>query len=191
VDGLRERWGKDVVHCPYCHGWEVRDRRIAVLASGPLAAHQGLLFSQLSKDVVVLANGQNIDAADRDKLAARGVEVIEGGVVEVLVDDDAIVGLQLEGGRVVACDVVTASSQVHARSTVLQQLGLEPVPLEGVDEVGSYFPADATGRTTLDGVWAAGNVTLPMGQVVQAAAAGAMAGAAINMDLIEEEISVR
>jgi thioredoxin reductase len=150
-----------------------------------------LLFSQLSKDVVVLANGQNIDAADRDKLAARGVEVIEGGVVEVLVDDDAIVGLQLEGGRVVACDVVTASSQVHARSTVLQQLGLEPVPLEGVDEVGSYFPADATGRTTLDGVWAAGNVTLPMGQVVQAAAAGAMAGAAINMDLIEEEISVR
>ena len=190
VRGLRERWGRDVIHCPYCHGWEVRDRTVAVLASGPMAAHQGLLFSQLSKDVSVLANGQDISAEDRGKLEARGVEIVEGEVAEVLTDADAITGVRLADDRVVGCDVITVSSFLRARSAVLEQLGLEPVDLEAAGRtIGSYIPADPTGRTAIDGVWAAGNVTAPMAQVVHVAAAGAMAGAAMNMDLIEEEIS--
>ncbi len=56
IPGLRERWGRDVVHCPYCHGWEVRDQAIGVLASGPTAVHQALLFRQLSDDVVLLGH---------------------------------------------------------------------------------------------------------------------------------------
>ena len=192
VPGLRERWGKDVIHCPYCHGWEFRDRSIAVLASGPMATHQGLLFSQLSKDVTVLANGQHLSAEDRAKLDARGVEIVEGEVAGVLTDADAITGVRLDDGRVVGCEVITVSSFLQARSAVLEQLGLEPVDLEVAGHViGSYIQADPTGRTAIDGVWAAGNVTSPMGQVVHVAAAGAMAGAAMNMDLIEEEISSR
>src|SRR5690242_19854907 len=56
VPGLRERWGRDVVHCPYCHGWEVRDQPIGVLGSGPMSVHQALLFRQLSDDVMFFAH---------------------------------------------------------------------------------------------------------------------------------------
>ncbi|MGN6473990.1 MAG: thioredoxin reductase, partial [Mycobacteriales bacterium] len=104
----------------------------------------------------------------------------------------AITGVRLDDGRVIACEAITVSSFVRARSAVLEQLGLEPVDLE-IDghAVGRYVAADPTGRTAVDGVWAAGNVTAPMAQVVNSAAAGAMAGAAMNMDLIEAELSAR
>ena len=81
VDGLRERWGHQVLHCPYCHGWEVRDQRIGVLATGPAAVHQALLFSQLSDGVAVLAHTAPPAPADRARLAAAGVRVQEGEVV--------------------------------------------------------------------------------------------------------------
>ena len=69
IDGLRERWGRDVIHCPYCHGYEVRDQAIGVLATSPMATHQALLFSQLSDDVVLLAHTHPPDAEQRALLA--------------------------------------------------------------------------------------------------------------------------
>ena len=72
VPGLQERWGRDVVHCPYCHGWEVRDRAIAVLATGPSSVHQALLFSQLSSDVVFLRHRAPEPSADEAARWPRG-----------------------------------------------------------------------------------------------------------------------
>src|SRR5258708_29937795 len=80
IPGLRERWGRDVVHCPYCHGWEVRDQAIGVLAAGPLSVHQALLFRQLSDDVCYFGNGTALDQAQAARLAARGIRVIDGRV---------------------------------------------------------------------------------------------------------------
>jgi thioredoxin reductase len=77
VAGLRERWGRDVLHCPYCHGWEVRDRAIAVLATTPMALHQALLFRQLSDDVTYLQHGgAPLGAEAAGQLAARGIPVV-------------------------------------------------------------------------------------------------------------------
>ncbi|WP_278263266.1 NAD(P)/FAD-dependent oxidoreductase [Nocardia sp. AG03] len=186
IPGLREHWGHDVLHCPYCHGWEVRDKRIAVLASGPMSVHQALLFSQLSDDVVVLAHtAPALSAEDAEKLTARGIRIVEGEVVEVLGSADRLTGVRLADGTVLDRDALVVAPRASIRAEFLTHLGLVPQPHPA--GFGDHLPADPVGRTTIPGVWAAGNVTDPAAQVGAAAAAGAMAGAQINADLVMTE----
>ncbi|WP_433252322.1 NAD(P)/FAD-dependent oxidoreductase [Actinomadura nitritigenes] len=186
VLGLAERWGRDVVHCPYCHGWEVRDRAIGVLSSGPMSVHQALLFRQLSDDVVFFAHTAPRPGGEQaEQLAARGVRVVEGEVAGLEIADDRLVGVRLADGAVVPRDALTVASRMTARGGFLAGLGLRPV--EHPTGAGEHIPADAVGRTEVPGVWVAGNVTDLSAQVGAAAAAGAMAGAQINADLVAEE----
>ncbi|MGQ4270959.1 NAD(P)/FAD-dependent oxidoreductase [Nocardiopsis changdeensis] len=186
VAGLRERWGRDVIHCPYCHGWEVRGQRIGVLSVGPMSVHQVLLMRQLSDDVVFFAHtAAPIGAEDRERLEARGVEVVEGEVVAVETDGDRLSGVRLADGRVVERDAVAVATRMVARAGFLAALGLEV--REHPMGVGEHVPVEAGGRTGVPGVWAAGNVTDLTAQVGAAAAAGTMAGAQINGDLVMEE----
>lgn len=188
VEGLSERWGRDLVHCPYCHGWEVRDRAIAVLATGPMAFHTTLLWRQLSDRVVLLRNGIEFSAEQLAQLAARGVRIAEGRVQSVVTAADAITGVALADGRVVPCEVITVGSHMVARGgEILSSLGLSLA--EHPTGMGSYLATDPAGRTEAPGVWAAGNITDLSAQVGAAAAAGAMAGAQINADLAMEEAS--
>ena len=96
LPGLAERWGRDVLHCPYCHGWEVRDQRIAILGTTPMAGHQGLLFRQLSDDVtLVVLDGVELPVEELEKMAAIGVRIVHGTPREVVATDgDALVGLR-------------------------------------------------------------------------------------------------
>ena len=185
IPGLRERWGRDVVHCPYCHGWEVRDQPIGVLASGPLSVHQALLFRQLSDDVVYFRRGTVLDDAAATRLAARGIRVVDGEVSAVVIADDHLSGLRLADGTVVPRQALAVAARMTARAGFLADLGLKASEHPG--GMGSYLPADPTGRTEVPGVWAAGNVTDLAAQVGASAAAGALAGAVINADLVEEE----
>jgi thioredoxin reductase len=185
VAGLRERWGKDVVHCPYCHGWEVRDQPIGVLASSPLAMHQVLLFRQLTHDVVLFTNGMDFDADQREQLLALAVGVVDGEVSEIEVRDDSIVGVRLADGRTVPRRVLVTTTRMVARAGFLAALGLTAVP--HASGMGEHVAVDVTGRTDVAGVWAAGNVTDLSAQVGGAAAAGALAGAQINSDLALED----
>ncbi len=186
VAGLAERWGRDVVHCPYCHGWEVRDQAIGVLATGPRATHQALLFSQLSADVTLLAHtGPAPTPEEAAQLAARGVRVVDGEVVRVDVADDRISGVVLADGTTVPVQAIAVSTYAVARTGALAGLGLKAVPHPS--GAGEHLPVDPMGRTDVPGIWAAGNVTDLMGQVGASAAAGASAGAQINYDLILED----
>ncbi|TQM84577.1 thioredoxin reductase [Saccharothrix saharensis] len=185
VPGLRERWGRDVVHCPYCHGWEVRDRAIGVLATGPMATHQALLFRQLSADVTLFSHTHPPTGEQAEQLAARGVDVVAGEVASLDVAGDRIVGVRLVDGRTVGREVVAVAPRMVARAGFLAALGLRPVPHPS--GMGEHVAADPTGRTDVPGVWAAGNVTDLSAQVGTSAAAGATAGAQINADLIAEE----
>lgn len=189
VPGLAERWGRDVHHCPYCHGWEVRDQRIGVLATGPLAVHQALLWRQWSDDVTLfLHSGPEPDDDAYDRLAARGIAVVDGEVTGLRVTEDRIDGVRLAGGRVIPCQALVVAPRFSARADVLTTLGLEPVDEEmGGHVIGSRIAADPTGATEVPGVWVAGNVTSLAEQVIGAAAAGVRAGAAINADLIADE----
>lgn len=188
VAGLDARFGRDVIHCPYCHGWEVRDLPIAVIGVNTFATHQALLFSQWSPDVTLVVHDPSAAPGpdDRERLAARGVRVVEGGPIEsVRVDGDALTGLRLVSGNVVDARAAAVMPTAVARAGFVADLGLElaPVPMGA----GTRIEVDAAQGTSVAGVWAAGNVTDPSQQVVAAAAGGVVAGARANFDLLEED----
>ncbi|MFH8880976.1 NAD(P)/FAD-dependent oxidoreductase [Streptomyces californicus] len=189
VPGLAERWGREVLHCPYCHGHEVADRPLGVLATGPLAVHQALMWRQWSDDVTLfLHTGPEPSAEEYEELAARGVAVVDGEVAGLEVADDRFTGVRLASGRVVPREALVVQARFTARSAVLEALGLRPVAQEMAGTVvGTYIPSDPSGATEVPGVWVAGNVTRLTEQVVGAAAAGLMAAGAVNGDLITED----
>jgi thioredoxin reductase len=185
IPGLRERWGRDVVHCPYCHGHEVRDTAIAVLASGPMAAH-ALLVRQWSDDVTLfLDGGPAPEPRDAERLAARGIAVVPEPIAAVEVQDDAIVGLRLEDGRVVPRRTVFAVGRMVARADVAEQLGLRVA--DHPSGMGREVEADGFGQTGIPGVWAAGNVRDVAATVVSALDQGVRAAAHANHDLVQED----
>ncbi|RDI49082.1 NAD(P)/FAD-dependent oxidoreductase [Nocardia mexicana] len=186
VAGLRDRWGRDVVHCPYCHGWEVRDQAVGVLANGPMTVHGALLWRQWTDDVTLFTHTMAEPTGEQaEQLAARGIRVVPGEVASVEVVDDRLVGVRLADGTLIARQILAAPSRMVARAGFLSDLGLHPVAHPS--GMGDHIPADPSGRTSIPGVWLAGNVTDPSAQVGPAAAAGANAGAQINMDLVTEE----
>ncbi|MFI1331534.1 NAD(P)/FAD-dependent oxidoreductase [Streptomyces sp. NPDC020845] len=186
VPGLRERWGRDVLHCPYCHGWEVRDAPIGVLAVSPLSVHQALLFRQWSDRVTLfLHTGAELAEDEWERLAARGIAVVDGEVTGLEVVEDRLAGVRLASGRRVPVEALVVATRMVARGEVLAGLGLSAV--EHPMGVGTYVPSDASGLTEVAGVWAAGNVTDLLANVPVAQAAGFQAAAAINADLVAED----
>jgi thioredoxin reductase len=189
VPGLAERWGIDVLHCPYCHGWEVRGQRIGILATGPAAMHQALLFRQLSGHVTVLAHtGPELAGEQREQLSALGIPVIRGTVTQVEAGDSGLTGVRLADGTRVALDALVVAPRMAARAELLASLGLTPAEVTmGGHVIGTRIEADPTGKTSVPGVWVAGNLAAIQAQVITSAAAGLTAGAAINADLAVEE----
>jgi thioredoxin reductase (NADPH) len=181
VRGLAERWGRDVLHCPYCHGWEVRDQALGILATSAMATFQALLFRQLSDDVTLfLHTAPELTDEQWEQLAARGIAVVQGKVEQLEVENDKLTGVRLEGGRVIARHALAVQTTMRARAGFLVDLGLEPTEQD-------VIAADATGATAVPGVFVAGNVTDPRATVIPAAAAGLAAAGGINADLIAEE----
>ncbi|MFW3172788.1 NAD(P)/FAD-dependent oxidoreductase [Geodermatophilus sp. CPCC 206100] len=189
LPGLAQRWGRDVLHCPYCHGWEVRDQAIGVLATGPNAVHQALLFRQLSEDVVFFRHtGPGLAPEQAEQLTALGVRLVDGEVTGIEVTGDRLTGVRLGTGEVVPRSALVVAPRFTARAGVLASLGVPAVDQEmGGSVVGSAVPADPTGATSVPGVWVAGNVADLSAQVVVSAAAGMRAGAMINADLVSED----
>ena len=184
IPGLAERWGTSVLHCPYCHGWEVRDQRLGVLASGPHALHQAQLLRQWSDDVVVFAGLiEPFDTPTRARLGARGVRIIDQPVVEVLGDGDTVTGVRLDDGSVIEIDAIFTAGTPEPHDRML-----EPLNLERADgPMGRLLAVDAVGLTSHPRVWAAGNVVNPAANVPVAMGAGSFAGAAANAALVAQE----
>jgi thioredoxin reductase len=182
IPGARERWGRDFLHCPYCHGWEVRDQPLGVLATQAASVEHAQLIRQWSDDVVFFSHTQGVPDGERQKLAARGIEIVDGVVTRFLIEDDRLVGVELEDGRVLARSAVfIRPTSVPHGDGLLGQLGV------AVDGDG-FVVVDASGRTSTPGVWAAGNVADPRAQVIAAAGSGNAAAMAINADLVEEDV---
>ena len=189
VPGVRELWGRDVLHCPYCHGWEVRDQAIGILATHPMGIHQALMWRQWSADVTLFVHtGPQPSDEQWEELAARDISVVTGEVVELETAGDRLSGVRLADGHVFARDAVVVAPRFDARSAVLASLGLDAQPvLMGSHIMGSAVPADPNGVTAVPGVWVAGNVTDLTAQVIGSAAAGLRVGGMINADLITED----
>jgi len=185
VPGLPERWGRDVLHCPYCHGWEVQDQAIGVLAVNHMVVHQALLFRQLTDDLTVFLHRSTLEPEDAETLQALGIRLVDGEVTGLTVEDDRLTGVRLADGTVVARDAVVVATSMRANAAFLDGIGLRAVAHPS--GVGEHVPADPTGRTEVPGVWVAGNVTDLTAQVGASAAAGALAGAGLNGDLALED----
>ncbi|WP_461170770.1 NAD(P)/FAD-dependent oxidoreductase [Arthrobacter sp. Z1-15] len=194
VPGLAEHWGTGVLHCPYCHGWEVQDRAIGILASDLGAAlHQALLWRQWSDDVVLFLNGcGEPDDGQAEQMAARGIRVVSGEVAAVesttVEGEPVLSGVRLSSGELVPRQAVVVFSRLSARAGYLADLGIKPEEqFMGELSIGTAVPVDPAGATSIPGVYAAGNLAVPMMQVIGSAAAGLAAGAAINGDLMAED----
>jgi thioredoxin reductase len=189
VPGVRELWGSDVLHCPYCHGWEVRDQPIGVLATSPMSLHQVLMWRQWSADVTFfLHTAPEPSDEEWEQLAARGISVVAGEVAALDTADGRLRAVRLVTGQTFERSAVVVAPTFTARSGVLGSLGLFPVEQQiGGHVYGSAVTADPSGATAVPGVWAAGNVTDLRAQVISSAAAGLNAAVAINSDRIAED----
>ena len=181
VPGLRERWARDVLHCPYCHGHEVADRPLGVLGTGPESVRYAQIVRQWSDDLTYFAPVGTLSATDRAALAARAITVVEAGVDRLVVDDDRLVGVQLDDGCVVAIDALFVPPRFVPTNELLLTAGC------AVDHTG-WVSVDTTGRTSVPGIWAAGNVVDPRAQVITAAGAGSAAAIAINAELVDDDV---
>ncbi|MEX5298869.1 NAD(P)/FAD-dependent oxidoreductase [Kocuria sp. CPCC 205292] len=190
VPGLAQRWGRDVIHCPYCHGWEWRDEPLAVLGTGPTAVQQAQLFRQWSHDITLVQHtAPDPDDDERAQLAALGIECVAGEVSGVEVAGDRITGLRLVSGDLVPCRAVVVVPRFTVRSDLIDSLALDTAQEEEKGHaVGSYVPSAPTGGTDVPGVYVAGNVTDLHAQVLAAAAAGLKTGTAVNTDLLAEDL---
>jgi len=183
LPGLAERWGKDLLHCPYCHGHEVRNQALGVLGGTPGAVQHAQLVRQWSDDVVFFAHTTRLTDGEREELTARAVGIVEGAVERIVVEHDRLIGVQLQDGRFLPRAAVFVRPEFVANHDLLRGLGGQ------VDRSG-WPLIDATGRTTVPGVWVAGNAANPRAQVITAAGEGSAAAIALNNDLTEEDVRV-
>ncbi|MGP3976710.1 NAD(P)/FAD-dependent oxidoreductase [Streptomyces sp. 8N114] len=181
IPGVRERWGRDLLNCPFCHGYEVRDEPLGVLGTHPAGVNQALLLVQWSPDVVYFPHTRPLSGQDRERLTARGVRIAEGEIKSLAVDDDRLRGVELTDGRVVPRSAVFLFPEMVPNDSLLTELGCAK------DEQGR-IATDRSGRTSAFGVWAVGNVVDPRAQVITAAGMGAAAAFALTHDLVDEEV---
>jgi thioredoxin reductase len=181
VPGLRDRWARDVLHCPYCHGWEVRDQPLGVLWGGPDTVRYAQIVRQWTHDLVLFAPTDILTETQRSQLVARAVGVVEGTVKRILVENDRLCGVEMDDGRTVPRAALFVPPRFVPNNGLLTGLGAD------TDENG-WVVTGAHGATSVPGVWVAGNVTNPRAQVITAAGEGSAAALAINADLVEEDV---
>jgi thioredoxin reductase len=181
IPGLRERWARDVLHCPYCHGFEVRDRKLGVLGGSPTAVRYAQVVRQWSDDLVYITAPGTLTAPERYGLEARAIRIVEAAAQRLLVDGDRLRGVELDGDRTVPCDALFVPPRFVPNTDLLIGLGCE------LDREG-WPVTDGNGLTSVAGVWVAGNVANPRAQVITAAGEGSAAAIAINTDLVEDDV---
>lgn len=183
LPGIEQRWGRSVFHCPFCHGWEVRDRPLGVLDRGATGAQRALLLRAWSDDVALLADGPaELDAAQAEQLRAANVEVDERRIAELRGDGDALAAVAFADGGERPCSGLLVAITLHQRSTLAERLGAtatDPNPL-----VVDALAVDAGFQTTAPGIFAAGDIGPQMPSVANAIASGSMAAARLVHDLV-------
>ena len=187
IDGLAGHWGRDVIHCPFCHGFEVRDRRIVQVVTHPMGLHTVVLWRQLSAQLtVVLHDPIDVDGSELDALRASGVDVRYEQASRIVTGVDGhVMAVELSDHERIDADAVVVGPRFTVRAEPFASLGVAPAAHPS--GLGDFLEADATGATAVPGLYAAGNVTDPSQQVLQAAAHGSRVGAMISFSLAEDD----
>lgn len=188
IEGLGPQWGHDVIHCPFCHGFEVRDRSVVQIVTHPSALHTTELFRQLTSRLVVVLHGEvDVDDSDLAVLRSGGVDIRDALVDRIVTGDDGhVAAVELTDGVRIDADVVAVGPGFRVRAEPFLALGLRTTPHPS--GLGDVVETDATGATSIPGLYAAGNVTDPSQQVLQAAADGSRVGAMISFSLAHDDL---
>lgn len=186
LPGLEQLWGGSAFHCPFCHGWEMRDQPLAVLARGPRAVHSALLLHGWSDDIVVLTDGPDeLEDDDRARLADANITIDARSVAELESTDGELRAVVFDDGTRLGRKGVLVATTLRQRSTLAEQLGAESADPTPVAE--NPIAVDGFYRTTAAGVFAAGDLSVQMPQVAAAIASGSHAGAAVVQSLMADE----
>lgn len=185
VEGIEARWGHDVLHCPYCHGYEVADQPLGVLDAGPTALEQAATVRNWSTDVILFTNGARLEDETSATLAAIDIEAVTTPVDRLVLTDNALVGLRLSNGTLVPRTALFVATTPVPNDTLLRNLGAATHD----HPMGVFVTTDEQGRTSVAGTWAVGNVTDPRAQLINAAGDGSKAAISINADLVADELS--
>lgn len=179
IPGLRERWGKTVLHCPYCHGFEFSDRPLGVLARTPMSVHQACLVAEWGPTTLFL-NEMTLEPTDTERLAKHGVTVEPGKVKRLIGDGDVLSAVELEEGRQTPTAALYVAPQSSLASPIAAQLGA------AIDDgpMGAMIRTDADKMTTVSGLYAAGDIARAPHSVSWAVADGVTAGTSVHRALV-------
>lgn len=182
IDGLREAWGRSVFVCPYCDAWEVRGKRIAAIGKGARAVELAQELRQWSHDLIVCTQGENALALEHRRwVDATGSMLVPQPIHRFHVHDGRLTAIEFADGRQESCEAVFLSAPLRPRYPLVDMLGCA---LRDDGEIA----VDARGRTSVAGVYAAGDAVTTVHQVVLAAASGVCAAIGINEDCLKDDV---
>ena len=178
IPGFSECWGNTILHCPYCNGYEHRNEPTAILANGEAAYHLGILINNWTKDIIILTNGlSELRNEEVEKLASRNITINDDVISEFKHENGKIESVVFNNGKIKHPKVLYASIPFEQQSGLAEKLGCK-MSLHG------HIDVDDEQRTSIDGVYAAGDCTDQQRAIAVAAASGTKAGFTINLDLI-------
>ena len=183
ITGVQDRWGSLVHHCPYCHGYEVLNQRIAVIAGElkEMSIKQAGLLRRYSNHVVFLSNGQSLSRSEEASLERNGVQIISSLVSHIIGEVDTLTGVAFKDGSAIQCDSIFIAPVMAPNDQILKSLNCLRNPKT------DYVEVNEVGQTSVPGVWAAGNVVNPYAQVITAAGAGSASAIAISGWLLQQD----
>ncbi|UHG89889.1 NAD(P)/FAD-dependent oxidoreductase [Spirosoma oryzicola] len=185
INGFAECWGRSVLHCPYCHGYEVHGQRLGILANGETAYELARLIQHWSPDLTVFTNGPATLTNDQSEVISQlGIPVVTAEIAEIEHQSGQLERLRFTDGSTHELDAIFSRVPFRQHTTLAQQLGC-------LAAESGLIKADEFGETNIPGVYVAGDNSSPMRQVAAAIASGSKAAAMLNRQLIAEELSAR
>ena len=188
IEGIADHWGRGVIHCPFCHGYEVRDLRVVQIITHPMDLYPTKLFRQLTAALtIVVHDSAVVDDAELEALRAGGVRIVHGRALRIVTGPNGdVAAVELADHERIDADAVVVSPRFKPRVEPLALLGIRPT--SHPSGLGDFLETDATGATSVPGLYAAGNVTNPSQQVIHAAASGSWVGAMISFSLADDDL---
>ncbi|MGT8904857.1 NAD(P)/FAD-dependent oxidoreductase [Bacillus safensis] len=180
IEGIHDVYGKTLFSCPFCDGWELKDKALALIAENQRALHMAKLLSNWTKDLIVFTNGHVLAEEDKVLLTAHSIQVIDVPIVSIDHDNGQLRSLQLANGETVKREGSFVASEFKQSAPFAEKLGCQMTKNAGIE-------TDILGRTTVSGVFACGDNLGGPAQLVLAAAAGSQAGMGVIHELVQEE----
>jgi thioredoxin reductase len=184
IDGLQERWGKTVLHCPYCHGYEIVGSPIGVIASHPMSAHQAAIISDWGPSIFFTQGKFKPTSEQKKQLFDKQIQIEQSPIVEIVGAPPEIESVRLSDNRLLSISALFITPKIHMASSLAEQLGCEFID----GPLGPYLQVDDWNQTSVQGVFAAGDVVQPLHNATLASAAGVIAGAGAHQSLIFDRI---